>query len=156
MTCKPSGERRIAMKSDYTLQRFIDAQSGSYETALSEIRRGRKRSHWMWYIFPQADGLGFSYMASYYGIKSCKEAEAYLNHPILGARLIEISEALLVLNFNDASAIFGYPDDMKLRSSMTLFAEMADDCIVFEQVLDKYFQGRRDEKTIRIIKAWKK
>ena len=117
------------MASD--LSRFLKAQEGDYERALGEIRSGRKRSHWMWYIFPQIQGLGFSSTAQYYAIRDLQEAKDYLAHPVLGTRLKEISSALLDLEGLSASEIFGYPDDLKLRSSMTLF-RMADlDCPIF-------------------------
>ncbi|WP_242478790.1 DUF1810 domain-containing protein [Hymenobacter lapidiphilus] len=103
------------------LQRFLDAQESTYPTALTEIRNGRKRSHWMWFIFPQLQGLGFSETARFYGLHDAAEAAAYLVHPVLGKRLVEICEALLKLDSSDATRIFGSPDDMKLRSSMTLF-----------------------------------
>lgn len=133
------------------LQRFIDAQDGDYATALSEIKRGRKRSHWMWYIFPQIQGLGLSDMSKRYAIKDLDEAEAYLNHPVLGQRLIEICTALLGLNSNDAYAIFGTPDDMKLRSCMTLFASLPDAYPVFRSVLDKFFNGKMDSATLKLL-----
>lgn len=135
----------------YDLNRFVTAQQSDYQTALSEIKSGRKRSHWMWYIFPQVKGLGKSSTSQYYGISSIQEAEAFLEHPILGHNLIEISEALLTLESNNATEIFDKPDDKKLKSSMTLFS-MADlNCPVFEKVLEKFFDGRRDGKTIHIL-----
>ena len=135
----------------YDLERFVRAQIGSYETALWEIRRGRKCSHWMWYIFPQIAGLGMSSTAQYYAIQDLQEAEEYLAHPILGPRLLEISGELLKLNTNDAYSVFGWPDDLKLRSSMTLFSCAAEDQPVFQQVLDKYYGGRPDEKTLSLL-----
>ena len=139
------------MYNDNTLQRFITAQQGSYETALSEIKKGMKRSHWIWYIFPQINGLGFSETSQYYAIKSKEEATAYLAHPVLGKRLIEICEALLQLPDNNAHNIFGSPDDLKLKSSMTLFASLPHTHPVFDAVLQKFFNGKKDEKTIRIL-----
>ena len=134
------------MASD--LSRFLKAQEGDYERALGEIRSGRKRSHWMWYIFPQIQGLGFSSTAQYYAIRDLQEAKDYLAHPVLGARLKEISSALLDLEGLSASEIFGYPDDLKLRSSMTLF-RMADlDCPIFLEVLEKYYDGKPDYRTV--------
>ena len=133
-----------------TLERFVKAQENSYETALKEIQCGRKRSHWMWYIFPQMKGLGYSSTAQYYAIQSRKEAEAYLKHPILSKRLIEISETLLECESSSASKIFGYPDDMKLKSSMTLFALVSDNKI-FKDVLNKFFAGEMDRKTIQLL-----
>jgi uncharacterized protein (DUF1810 family) len=124
------------------LDRFIAAQEQTYAQALSEIRAGRKRSHWMWFIFPQLKGLGASSNAHFYGIDDLAEATAYLQHPILGPRLIEISRALLALPGNNATAVMGGPDDMKLRSSMTLFSRVNGADAVFEEVLDKYFHGQ--------------
>ena len=136
------------MASD--LSRFVKAQEHDYAQALREIRAGRKRSHWMWYIFPQIQGLGFSSTAQYYAIRDLNEAKAYLAHPVLGPRLKEISEALLELNGLSAHEIFGYPDDLKLRSCMTLF-RMADlNCKVFEQVLEKYYDGEPDRRTVEL------
>jgi len=139
------------MAGDAELKRFTEAQHRDYETALAEINGGRKRSHWMWYIFPQIKGLGFSSTSQHYGIKDLKEAQAYLQHPILGPRLVTISKALLALPIINATQIFGNPDDMKLRSSMTLFAAVKDSDPVFQQVLDKFFQGRPDQQTITIL-----
>ena len=133
------------------LQRFISAQEGDYETALQEIRSGRKRSHWMWYIFPQIDGLGFSDMARRYGIKDLTEAAQYLEHPVLGSRLIEISQALLELPGNNATEIMGSPDNLKLHSSMTLFSLIPDTNPVFDAVLKKFFKGQQDNGTLRLI-----
>ncbi|MGN6343058.1 MAG: DUF1810 domain-containing protein [Ginsengibacter sp.] len=135
-----------------SLQRFIDAQQSDYETALSEIKRGRKQSHWMWYIFPQIQGLGFSATSKLYAIKNLKEAQAYLNHPLLGKRLKEITDALINLPSNNAHEIFGSPDDVKLKSSMTLFASVPDADPVFESALKKFFEGEKDAKTLSIIK----
>ncbi|WP_460502732.1 DUF1810 domain-containing protein [Hymenobacter agri] len=134
-----------------TLTRFLDAQASTYQTALAEIKAGRKRSHWMWFIFPQVQGLGLSETARFYAIQDAREAEAYARHPVLGPRLVEISTALLGLASGDAHAIMGSPDDVKLRSSMTLFAAVAGADPVFGAVLAKFFGGRRDEKTLRII-----
>ena len=132
-----------------TLQRFLDAQQHDYQTALSEMQAGRKRSHWMWYIFPQIQGLGFSSMAQRYAIADTAEAAAYLAHPTLGARLVEISKALLAAPGSNATAVMGSPDDLKLRSSMTLFAQVPGADPVFQQVLDKFYGGRPDEQTLR-------
>ena len=137
----------------YDLSRFHHAQKSAYETALSEIRAGRKRSHWIWYIFPQIQGLGFSSTAQYYAIEDLKEARAYLQDPVLRDRLVEISNALLALDSSDPSVVMGYPDDLKLRSSMTLFALADPDCRVFQDVLDKYYDGKRDERTVAIVSA---
>ena len=139
------------MASD--LSRFVKAQEHDYAQALREIRAGRKRSHWMWYIFPQIQGLGFSSTAQYYAIRDLNEAKAYLAHPVLGPRLKEISEALLELDGLSAHEIFGYPDDLKLRSCMTLFCLADLNCDIFEKVLNKYYDGRADDRTIRILKS---
>jgi uncharacterized protein (DUF1810 family) len=133
------------------LNRFITAQEGIYQTALSEIKSGRKRSHWMWFIFPQIQGLGYSDMAKRYAIKDLPEAATYLTHPVLGPRLIEISKALLTLPENNPNQIMGSPDDMKLRSSMTLFSLVAGADLVFEAVLKKLFNGQKDTATLQMI-----
>lgn len=135
------------------LERFINAQEKNYDTAFAEIVQGRKRSHWMWYIFPQLHGLGFSTTSIYYAIKDIREAEAFLKHPVLGERLIQICNALLELPANDANKIFGNPDDMKLKSSMTLFAAVPGTDPVFNSVLNKFFNGSKDNKTIEILKG---
>lgn len=137
---------------DYDLDRFVKAQAYDYDAALREIRSGHKRSHWMWYIFPQFQGLGFSSMAQYYGIRDLEEAKAYMAHPVLGPRLTEISEALLGLDTRDPSAVMGYPDDLKLRSCMTLFELAAPEQPVFGRVLEKYYAGRRDGLTLELLK----
>ena len=134
-----------------SLQRFLDAQEGVYPQALSEIQSGRKRSHWMWFIFPQYHGLGFSDMARLYAIKSLDEARSYLAHPVLGRRLVECAEAVLAIEGRSAFDVFGSPDDLKLRSCATLFAVVAPPDSVFEQLLDKYFHGVRDEKTLHLL-----
>jgi uncharacterized protein (DUF1810 family) len=134
------------------LSRFLTAQERDYETALAEIKGGRKRSHWMWYIFPQIAGLGFSETSKFYSLNSQAEAEAYLNHPVLGKRLIEISTELLELQDDHAVRIFGSPDDLKLKSSMTLFAALPDTDPVFGKVLSKFFNGIKDLDTIRLLK----
>ncbi|MDO7853400.1 DUF1810 domain-containing protein [Hymenobacter convexus] len=139
------------MDSKNSLTRFLDAQAANYQDALSEIKSGRKRTHWMWYVFPQIQGLGLSETARFYAIKDLREAEAYAQHPVLGQRLVDISAALLALQSNDAHAILGSPDDMKLQSSMTLFASLPGAPAVFRQVLDKFYSGKQDEKTLRII-----
>ena len=138
-------------RNAYDLQRFLDAQEQDYEQALSEIRSGRKRSHWIWYIFPQLKALGFSSTAKYYGIADLEEAKAYLAEPTLRARLLEISGALLTLSENDPGRVMGYPDDLKLRSSMTLFAAADPAEPVFRQVLDKFFSGKPDTKTLDLL-----
>ncbi|HRH40382.1 MAG TPA: DUF1810 domain-containing protein [Pyrinomonadaceae bacterium] len=133
------------------LKRFLEAQDDDFEIALSEIKNGRKQSHWMWYIFPQIAGLGFSSTSRFYAVKDVNEAQEYLNHPILGKRLIEISEALLEIEDKPAYRIFGSPDDMKLKSSMTLFAALTKTNSVFQKVLDKYYNGEKDERTLQIL-----
>ena len=133
------------------LERFKQAQEQDYATALSEIKNGRKRSHWMWYIFPQLDGLGRSKTSRFYAIKNVNEAQTYLDHPVLGRHLIEICNELLKLPENNATSIFGYPDDLKLRSSVTLFASLSDSNAVFQQVLDKFFDGEADEQTLSLV-----
>jgi uncharacterized protein (DUF1810 family) len=135
----------------YNLSRFVQAQADDYDQALSEIRGGRKQSHWMWYIFPQFDGLGFSSTSKHYAIKSLAEAEAYLAHPVLGPRLVECAEAALGVEGKTAAEIFRSPDDMKLKSCATLFACVSPDGSAFHRLLDKYFQGRRDEKTLQLL-----
>ena len=133
------------------LDRFLDAQRGDYAAALAEVRRGRKTSHWMWYIFPQIAGLGQSSTARYYSIRDLEEAREYYAHPVLGQRLREISGALLELWGSDPVAVFGGIDSMKLKSSMTLFAMAAPDDPLFRQVLDKYYGGEQDVLTLRIL-----
>ena len=139
------------MNTDKTLERFIEAQKTDYETALSEIKKGKKRTHWMWYIFPQVQGLGFSETSRYYAIKDINEAEEFLKHPVLGPRLLKICKELLQLASSDAHSIFGSPDDLKLKSSMTLFSSLNIDP-VFDAVLDKFFNGTKDSSTLQIIK----
>jgi uncharacterized protein (DUF1810 family) len=134
-----------------SLDRFLKAQEEDYETALSEIRSGHKRSHWIWYIFPQLKGLGFSSTSEYYGINGLSEAKSYMENAILRARLIEISEALLTLESSDAEDVMGYPDNLKLMSSMTLFAEAAPEEKAFQRVLDKFFGGKKDQRTLKLI-----
>lgn len=135
-----------------SVKRFEEAQQRDYETALAEIRSGQKRSHWMWYIFPQLKGLGRSPTAQYYGIADQEEAREFLNHPVLGAHLREISQALLELTISDANEVFGFPDNLKLCSSMTLFAKISgEENSVFHQVLDKYFGGKWDDQTLRLL-----
>ena len=139
------------MESHYDLSRFTKAHEYNFNTALREIRSGRKRSHWMWFIFPQIQGLGFSSTARYYAIESLGEAAAFLHDPCLGGHLIEISEALLTLPTDDAGEVFGYPDNLKLRSCMTLFAKVEDAPPVFREVLQKYYGGSEDERTNEIL-----
>ena len=133
------------------LDKYVSAQARDYDDALREIRGGRKRSHWIWYIFPQLDGLGYSPTAQYYGIRDLEQAKDSMAHPVLGPRLVEISEALLALPSSDPGAVMGYPDDLKLCSSMTLFELAAPDQPVFGKVLDKFYGGRRDPLTLRLL-----
>ena len=140
-----------APNDPFDLNRFLLAQEDDYRSALSEVQAGRKRSHWMWYIFPQVHGLGYSAMSQRYSIKSIAEAEAYLHHPVLGRRLVECCEAVLGVEGHSANDIFGSPDDMKLRSCATLFAQVSSPGSVFERLLSKYFQGERDERTLRLL-----
>jgi uncharacterized protein (DUF1810 family) len=135
----------------FDLNRFITAQKGVHERALAELRSGLKRSHWMWFIFPQIEGLGFSSTTRLYSLKSLEEARAYLAHPVLGARLRECTEAVLDVKGRSASDIFGYPDDRKLQSSMTLFSLVARPDSVFQRILEKYYQGKQDAKTLQIV-----
>src|SRR5262245_60109249 len=147
-----------AMSSDaandpFDLNRFLEAQEDDYAQALAEIKDGRKYSHWMWYIFPQLDGLGFSAMARQYAIKSLEEAKAYLAHPVLGPRLVECAEAALAVEGTSATEIFGSPDDLKLRSCATLFAAVSQAGSVFDRLLAKYFRGEQDSRTIELFNA---
>ena len=135
------------------LNRFIEAQENDYEIALAEIKSGRKSSHWMWYIFPQFKGLGYSETSKFYAITDANEAKDYLNHPVLGTKLREITTELLQLEENDAYKIMGSPDDLKLKSSMTLFNAIDETKEnVFEKVLEKFFKGNLDNKTINLLK----
>ena len=133
---------------DNDLERFLIAQQTYYRIALQEIKSGQKRSHWMWFIFPQIAGLGYSETARYYAIKDMGEAKAYMEDYTLSSNLIEISQALLDVDSDDATAVMGWPDNLKLKSSMTLFALAKPECEVFQKVLDKFFHGKRDQKTI--------
>lgn len=139
------------MPTQYNLKRFTEAQAKNYTDALAEIKNGKKRTHWMWYVFPQIQGLGNSEFARFYAIKDLEEAKAYLSHPILGKRLIEISNALLLLESNDPYQILGSPDDMKLQSSMTLFSLVTNTDPVFEEVLKKFYDSEKDPKTLQIL-----
>jgi len=141
------------MNDPHHLNRFIDAQELNYRSALAEITAGRKISHWMWYVFPQYDGLGFSATSRHYAIKSPVEAEAYLGHPVLGPRLGECVDALLSVTGKTAHQIFGSPDDLKLKSCMTLFAHISAEGSAFDQVLARYFEGQRDAKTLELVRG---
>ena len=133
------------------LERFIRAQEHSYAAALAEVKAGRKKSHWMWYFFPQLAGLGRSETAAYYAIQNLDEARAYMDHPLLSARLQEICQALLYPGHPGADIIFGFPDNLKLHSCMTLFAEACPGNRLFRDVLDQYFDGRKDAATLRLL-----
>lgn len=135
----------------FDLSRFVDAQEPTYDVALAELRRGRKESHWMWFIFPQIDGLGSSPTAKKYAVRSLEEARGYLNHPVLGLRLLECCRAILSVEGKSASDLFGYPDDMKLRSSMTLFLLAAGPHPEFGEVIERYFGGRQDSRTLELL-----
>jgi len=144
-----SKERRS--DDPYNLNRFVQAQEANYQHALAELRGGKKRTHWMWYIFPQLDGLALSSTAKHYSIKSVEEAEAYLEHPILEPRLLECAEAIIHIEGRTATEIFGSPDDLKLRSCATLFAYVLPPGSVFDRLLKKYYGGGRDEKTLQLL-----
>jgi len=137
---------------DKELIRFLEAQNQIYLTALSEVKKGSKKSHWMWFIFPQIKGLGTSETARYFSLNGISEATEYLRHPVLGRHLIEISQALLALEGKTVNRILGTPDDLKLCSCMTLFAAVENSDPVFSQVLDKYFDGQPDAMTLSILK----
>jgi uncharacterized protein (DUF1810 family) len=139
------------MTDPYNLNRFVQAQEGAYQQALSEIRQGMKRSHWMWYIFPQLAGLGSSPTSRLYAISSAAEAGAYLAHPTLGPRLVQCAEALLAVRGRSAHEIFGSPDDLKLRSCATLFAHVSPSGSVFEKLLDALFGGAPDDRTLHLL-----
>jgi uncharacterized protein (DUF1810 family) len=133
------------------LERFVAAQDAVYQQVMAELRAGRKRSHWMWFIFPQIAGLGSSPAARHYAIRDRGEAQAYLEHPVLGPRLVECAEAVLAVTGATAAEVFGYPDDLKLRSSATLFAAISPPGSVFERLLAKYYDGVRDPLTLERI-----
>ena len=135
------------------LIRFVEAQEGVYQQALSELREGRKQSHWMWYVFPQFAGLGMSAASVYYAIRSVEEAAEYLRHPVLGPKLQECADVLMSLEGRTASEIFGSPDDMKLKSCATLFAHVSPPGSVFERILGKYYEGERDTRTLELLEG---
>ncbi len=137
----------------FNLSRFLQAQQGDYASALQEIRGGRKRTHWMWFIFPQLEGLAFSSTSKHFSIKGIEQAKAYLAHPTLGPRLLECAEALMSVEGRSARDIFGSPDDLKLRSCATLFACASPADSVFERLLQKYYLGGRDTKTLQLLEA---
>lgn len=132
----------------FQLNRFVEAQAPIYTEVCAELRVGRKESHWMWFVFPKIDGLGFSGMARFYAVKSIEEASAYLQHQVLGRRLIECTEILLKHHGKSASEIFGFPDDLKLRSSMTLFAVVSEAGSIFHRVVEQFFNGEPDSRTL--------
>ena len=139
------------MSDPFDLQRFIDAQESVIDDVRAELSAGRKRTHWMWFVFPQIAGLGHSEMARHYAISSRDEAKAYLAHPVLGARLVELTRIVNGVQGRGVDQIFGYPDDLKFHSSMTLFANIADDADVFHEALRRYFEGRADDATLARI-----
>ncbi len=139
------------MNTDNTLSRFLSAQQNIYSRVLKELQMGKKTSHWMWFIFPQIEGLGQSSTAKYYSIKSIDETKEYLAHPVLGKRLLECSSIILNINGKTVEEILGYPDNLKLKSSMTLFNFVATEQKVFGDVLKKYFAGKQDEQTLSIL-----
>ena len=137
----------------FDLSRFTRAQQEVYDRVLAELRSGHKRTHWMWFIFPQIDGLGYSATSKCYAIKSIGEAQQYMNHPVLGTRLLECAETVFAIEGQPVSHIFSYPDDLKLKSSMTLFGYVAGPDCVFSRVLDRYFDGEQDARTLDLIGA---
>jgi uncharacterized protein (DUF1810 family) len=139
------------MDDPYNLQRFVDAQARVFEGVLSELRRGEKCGHWMWFIFPQIKGLGFSSTSQAFAIQSLDEAQAYLAHPLLGPRLGECTNLVNLVENRTVEEIFGYPDDMKFKSSMTLFSRATNENDVFLEALQKYFQGELDQRTLARI-----
>jgi uncharacterized protein (DUF1810 family) len=142
-----------AMTTDeFGLMRFVDAQAPVYEEVLRELQEGRKRTHWMWYIFPQVSGLGFSIMAQRFAIRSRREAHAYLAHPLLERRLLDCTQAMLGHTDLSARAILGSPDDLKFRSSMTLFEAVSEKGSPFERALEQYYEGERDERTLALLR----
>jgi uncharacterized protein (DUF1810 family) len=139
----------------YNLSRFLEAQMVTYEGAMLELARGRKESHWIWYIFPQIEGLGRSDTAKLYSIKSLEEGRAYLEHPVLGPRLVEACEILLSLQDCSMDEVMGFPDDLKLLSAMTLFEALSDSNSIFTKMIEFYFDDERDETSLEIIKSLK-
>lgn len=139
----------------FDLGRFVTAQEQTYDAALRELEAGRKTGHWMWFVFPQAEGLGRTTTSRHYAIRSLDEARAYLDHPVLGHRLVTCCEALLRIRDRSARAVMGDPDDLKLRSSMTLFATVAPEIGVFSRVLERFFEGEADPLTVEIVRAWR-
>ena len=146
-------DRTVDRSDRFDLNRFLVAQKTIYDRVLRELKNGYKRSHWIWFVFPQLDGLARSSTSQHYAIKSIEETLAYYNHPVLGSRLLECSNMVNRIEGKTISEIFGYPDDLKLKSSMTLFAEVTSDRL-FSSVLEKYFLGERDAKTIQLLKQF--
>jgi uncharacterized protein (DUF1810 family) len=146
-----AGDAHTTSEDPYDLNRFVRAQEDDYEQALSEIKHGQKRTHWMWYIFPQIAGLAFSSISKHYSIESLEEAIAYLEHPVLGPRLLECAEAAVRVEGRSAWEIFGSPDDLKLRSCATLFACVTPTGSVFERLLAKYYGGEHDDRTLGLL-----
>ena len=142
---------QLESNDHFDLTRFIIAQEMVYSRVLFELRNGRKRTHWMWFIFPQIGGLGNSSTTKRYAIKSIEEAQEYLNHPLLGKRLKECAETVLAVEGRSISEIFGYPDDLKLKSSTTLFENVADSDPIYASMLNKYFNGERDIRTLNLL-----
>ena len=140
-----------ASDDPHELERFVEAQESVIDDAKRELRSGRKRSHWMWFVFPQMAGLGHSERSQYYGIASRAEAEAYLDHPVLGPRLLECTGIVNALEGRSADEVFGSPDDLKFRSSMTLFDAVADDPTPFRMALEQYYDGERGPKTLELL-----
>lgn len=146
-------DTKLSTDDPFNLDRFVRAQEPVYADVMVELSAGAKRSHWMWFVFPQIDGLGFSETTKRYSIKSLAEARAYLAHPVLGARLLECTRAVLALNGRTALEVFGSPDDMKLLSSMTLFAAVSPAASPFSELLDKYFKGEQDPRTVVLLES---
>lgn len=141
------------MIADTGMNRFIRAQENIYPQVVNELKNGEKTTHWMWFIFPQIEGLGLSSTSKYYSIKTIAEAKEYLMHPLLGKRLLECSNILLDIEGKSAESIFGYPDNLKLQSSMTLFSSISSESTIFLNVLNKYFNKKKDQKTLDILKT---
>jgi uncharacterized protein (DUF1810 family) len=146
-----NGTSRPASSDPYNLRRFVDAQNGVYEQVRSELREGRKRGHWMWFIFPQVRGLGHSHLAEVFAIASKGEAQAYLDHPVLADRLRECTQLVNQVQGRTLEEIFGYPDNLKFRSSMTLFGQLTADNQVFVEALRKYCNGELDRSTLECL-----
>lgn len=147
-------EPNVSDRDPYDLERFVSVQVGAYAAALKELKSGRKETHWMWFVFPQVEGLGTSVMARRYAIRSRAEAVAYLEHPVLGPRLAECVESLLRGPERSATEIMGQPDDRKLHSSLTLFAAVAKESTLYEQALKKFYRAERDEATLERLRSW--